>query len=195
MRLIIGISGASGVIYGIRLLESLKNLEIETHLVITSTAEKVIQQETGKTRKDVEQLGTHCYKENDLTAPIASGSFKTSGMVIIPCSMKTLAGIAWGFADNLLIRAADVTLKEQRKLIVVPRETPLSTIHLRNMLKLANIGAVILPPIPSFYNSPKTLEDIIDQTVGKVLDHLGIENTRYKRWGSQTQNRNTQRKK
>jgi len=181
MRLVVGITGASGVIYGIRLLEFLKDIEIETHLVITKMAEIFIRQETGKTRKDIEQLASYHYDENDLAAQIASGSFETSGMVIIPCSMKTLAGIACGFTDDLALRAADVTLKEKRRLILVPGETPFNVIHLENMLKMANSGATIIPPIPSFYNSPKTLDDIINQIVRRVLAHLRMEKALYKR--------------
>jgi len=183
MRLVVAITGASGSIYGIRLLEVLKEKGIEVHLIVTKNAEKIIFHETGKTINDVKSLASFCYGEEDLTALIASGSFEFDGMIVIPCSMKTLSGIASGFAFNLVIRAADVTLKEKRNLILVPRETPLNVIHLLNMLKLAKIGAVILPPIPSFYNCPKSVDDIINHTVGRILDILKIRHELYKKWG------------
>jgi len=182
VRLVVAITGASGSIYGIRLLEVLKDKGVETHLIVSKTAEKVILHETDKPINYVKDLATFCYEEEDLTAPIASGSFEFDGMVVVPCSMKTLSGIASGFAINLIIRAADVTLKEQRTLILVPRETPFSVIHLSNMLKLAKIGAVILPPIPAFYNLPESIDDIINHTVGKILDVLKIKHQLYKRW-------------
>jgi len=183
MRLIVGISGASGVIYGVRVLEILKKKSIETHLVITPLAEEILKQETSLKKQELIKIANYHYNINDLAAPIASGSFLTQGMIIIPCSMKTLAGIACGYSDNLLLRAADVTLKERRPLIVVPRETPLRKIHLENMLKLSNEGAFILPAMPGFYYNPKTLDDIVNHIVGKVLDILGIDNNLYRRWG------------
>ncbi len=181
-RLVIGITGASGVVYGIRLLEVLNQLHLETHAVLTSMAEKNIELETKVTPQYVRTLATKAYDVNDLAATLSSGSFHTNGMVVIPCSMKTLAGIANGFSENLLLRAADVTIKEQRPLIISPRESPLNPIHLENMLKLARIGVTILPPSPAFYNIPKSIEEIIDQTIGKILDILGIEHNLYKRW-------------
>ena len=182
MRLIVAITGASGVIYGKRLLEILQNKKIETHLIISKAAEKIIEHELEATRKDTEKLATHVYSVDDLTAPIASGSFKTDAMIIIPCSMKTLAGIAHGYAENLILRAADVMLKEKRKLILVPRETPLNIIHLHNMLKLAKQGVTIVPAMPAYYHKPKNVSDIVDYVVGKVLDCLEIEHMLFKRW-------------
>jgi 4-hydroxy-3-polyprenylbenzoate decarboxylase len=177
-------TGASGAIYGKRLLEVLRNKEIETHLVISKAAEKVIEHELETGKEDLEKLATHAYGIEDLTAPIVSGSFKTDGMVIIPCSMKTLAGISHGYSDNLISRAADVTLKEKRKLVLVPRETPLNITHLRNMLNLAKQNAVILPAMPAYYHKPKNINSIVDHVVGKVLDILEIEHSLFKRWAS-----------
>jgi 4-hydroxy-3-polyprenylbenzoate decarboxylase len=181
MKLIVGISGASGVIYGVRFLEALNRENIETHLVLTPLAEKVLEQETNFNKQKLIGLATYHYQISDLTAPISSGSFLTQGMIIIPCSMKTLAGIACGYSDNLLLRAADVTLKEKRTLIIVPRETPLRKVHLENMLRLANEGATILPAMPGFYHNPK-LDDVVNHIVGKVLDILGIDHKLYHRW-------------
>jgi 4-hydroxy-3-polyprenylbenzoate decarboxylase len=180
-KIIAGISGASGSILGIRLLQELKG-KAETHLIITDTAKKILEHETGFTIKQVEKLATKSYSNSDFFAPAASGSFKTEGMVIIPCSMKTLAGIASGFSDNLLLRCADVTLKERRKLVLVARETPLSYIHVKNMETVSQSGAIILPPVLSFYSKPKSIDDMVNHIVGKTLDMLGFENTLYKRW-------------
>mgnify|MGYP001480261380 CR=1 FL=1 len=182
MKLIIGISGASGIIYGVRLLEVLKRINIETHLIFTPIVEKILEQETSLKKQDLLLLANYCYEINDLAAAISSGSFITHGMIIIPCSMKTLAGISCGYSDNLLLRAADVTLKEKRPLIIVPRETPLRKIHLENMLSLANEGVTILPAMPGFYINPKTIDDIINHIVGKVLDVLKINHDWYQRW-------------
>ncbi|MEM3833027.1 MAG: UbiX family flavin prenyltransferase [Thermoprotei archaeon] len=182
MRLVVGISGASGVIYGIRLLQVLKDLNIETHLIMTNAAKETIRLETGYQISEVESLATRSYNINDIAAPMSSGSFKFDGMIIIPCSMKTLAGIATGYTSNLLLRAADVTLKERRPLILVIRETPLTTIHIRNMLIVARAGGIILPAMPGFYHNPKTLQDMIDFIVGKILDQLGLEHNLYERW-------------
>jgi 4-hydroxy-3-polyprenylbenzoate decarboxylase len=182
VRLIIAITGASGVIYGKRLLEVLQNKKIETHLIISEAAEKIIKHELEVTKEEIEKLASHVYSVDDLTAPIASGSFKTDAMIIIPCSMKTLAGIAHGYAENLILRAADVMLKEKRKLILVPRETPLNIVHLRNMLELAKQGVTIAPAMPAYYHKPKSVSDIVDYVVGKVLDCLEIEHTLFKRW-------------
>jgi len=181
-RIIVGITGASGVIYGIRLLEVLKDLNIETHLVLTEVARNNILIETTFTVQDVEGLAYKVYSINDLTAPISSGSFKTDGMVIAPCTIKTLSGVAHSYTENLLIRAADVTLKERRRLIVVVRETPLHKGHLESMSKVAELGAVILPPIPAFYHSPRSIQDLIDHTIGKILDLMEINHSLYKRW-------------
>jgi len=176
MKLIVGISGASGVIYGIRLLEILKEIEkIHTHLVISSTAKQTISLETNQSLKEIQALADQVHATDDLTAPIASGSYQTSGMIVIPCSMKSLSAIANSYNNNLLVRAADVTLKERRKLILIPRESPLHLGHLRLMVKAAEIGAIILPPIPAFYNHPKTIQDIINQTVARALDLFNIE--------------------
>jgi 4-hydroxy-3-polyprenylbenzoate decarboxylase len=180
-KIIVGISGASGSILGIRLLQELKG-KAETHLIITETAQKILEHETGFALSQVEKLATKSYKNSDFFASIASGSFKTDGMVIIPCSMKTLAGIASGFSDNLLLRCADVCLKERRKLVLVTRETPLSYIHIKNMKTASKAGAVILPPVLSFYSKPKTTDDMVNHIVGKALDMLDFENTLYKRW-------------
>ena len=185
-RVILAISGATGVIYGIKLLKALQNNQLyEIHLLISPWAERIIKSETNFSLKEIKKYATYYHMINDFNAPIASGSFKTDGMVIVPCSMKTLSAIAHGYADNLITRSADVVIKEKRNLIIVPRETPLSTIHLENMLKLARLGIVILPPIPAFYYKPKSLDEIIDHLVSKILDHLGIENHLYKRWGEE----------
>ena len=182
MKLVLAITGASGVIYGKRLLEELHVKKIETHLVISQAAKEIIKYEVGKSVESLEDLADNVYGIDDWSSPIVSGSFKTDGMVIIPCSMKTLAGIASGFAENVILRAADVTLKEKRKLILVPRETPLNSIHLRNMLDLSNQGVYILPAMPAFYHVPKCVEDLIDFVVGRVLDQLGVDHSLYRRW-------------
>jgi 4-hydroxy-3-polyprenylbenzoate decarboxylase len=175
-RLIVGISGASGVIYGIRLLEVLRDVQsVETHLVISAAGAQTIALETDFKPSDVSQLADVTYRFNDIAAAISSGSYKSFGMVVIPCSMKTLAGIASSFSDNLLLRAADVVLKDRRRLIIVPRETPLHLGHLRLMTQLVEMGAVMAPPLPAFYHRPKSIDDIIDQTVNRVLDLLDIE--------------------
>jgi len=185
-RIVVGITGASGIIYGIRLLEVLKDLKIDTHLILTEIAKKVITIETKLTVKDVEGLAYESYDINDSVAPMSSGSFKTNGMVIAPCTIKTLSGVAHSYNDNLLIRAADVTLKEMRRLILVVRETPLHKGHLELMQKVAERGGVILPPIPAFYHFPRGIQDLIDHTIGKVLDLLEIDHRLFKRWeGSQ----------
>ncbi len=181
MRLIVAVTGASGVIYGRRLLEVLKG-KCEVHLIISRASEELIEYELGATKKELENLANCTYDEGDFCASLASGSFKTDGMVVIPCSMKTLAGIAHGYSENLILRAADVTLKEKRKLIIVPRETPLSAIHLRNMLELSMQGVIIVPATPAFYHKPQKIEDLVDFVVGKVLDSLGIEHELYARW-------------
>ena len=182
MKLTIAITGASGVIYGKRLLEVLHNKNVETHLVISQAAKKIIKHELGTSEKSLEKLANHVHEIDDWSSPIVSGSFKTDGMVIVPCSMKTLAGIANGFAENVILRAADVMLKEKRKLILVPRETPLNSIHLRNMLDLAIQGAIIVPAMPAYYHKPKKIDDLVDFVVGRILDLLEIEHNLYQRW-------------
>lgn len=183
MLLIVGITGASGVIYGIRLLEVLStNKAVETHLIISETGEKNIRYETDWKVEQVKALADFYYDIHDTGARIASGSFKRDGMVIAPCSMKTLSALANLYTDNLLTRSADVTLKERQRLVLLPRETPLHLGHLRNMEKLAEIGAVILPPIPAFYHKPQTIQELIDHIIGKVLDILDIEHNLFPRW-------------
>lgn len=175
-RLIVGISGASGVIYGIRLLQVLREAPaVETHLVVSAAGAQTISLETDYSLAQVEALADVNYRFRDIAAGIASGSFRTAGMVVIPCSMKTMAGIAYSFSDNLLLRAADVVLKDRRKLVLVPRETPLHLGHLRAMTQVTEMGAIIAPPMPAFYHRPKTLDDVINQTVNRVLDLLDIE--------------------
>ena len=182
-RLIIGISGASGVILGIRALEVLQQIEgIETHLVISAAAKLTIAEETDWALKDVLGLANQAHKNNDIGASIASGSFETMGMLVLPCSIKTLSAIANSYADNLLVRAADVTLKEGRPLVLGLREAPLHRGHLRLMDQATEAGAVIFPPVPSFYTHPLTLDDMIDNIVGRVLARIGIENHLYTRW-------------
>lgn len=183
LRLVVGITGASGVIYGIRTLEVLKKLGVESHLVMSDWGARNVKIETSHTVDYVRSLPFRVYEDDNLAAPVSSGSFKTDGMVVVPCSMKTLASIANGFDDSLVSRAAGVCLKEQRRLVVVPREAPLSKIHLDNMTKLASAGAVIVPAMPGFYHKPKTLDDLVNHVVGKVLDQFGIEHALFKRWG------------
>jgi 4-hydroxy-3-polyprenylbenzoate decarboxylase len=178
----LAISGATGAIYGIKLLEALNSAGVQTQLIISDSAQKTIGMETDYSLNDVTKMATQQFSYNDIAAPPASGSFLHQGMVIAPCSMKTLAAIASGYADNLINRAADVTIKERRKLVLLVRETPLSPIHLENMLKLARLGVIIMPPVPSFYHLPKTMEDMIKQLTGRIFDQLGIENSLVKRW-------------
>ncbi|HXH06667.1 MAG TPA: UbiX family flavin prenyltransferase [Vicinamibacterales bacterium] len=173
-RLIVGITGATGVVYGVRLLERLQPTGIETHLVLSRWAARTLLHETGYTPEAVERLATRSYPPAALGAAIASGSFLTRGMVIVPCSMRTLSAIAHGQGENLIHRAADVTLKERRRLVLVVREAPLSEVHLDNMLRLARMGAVICPPVPAFYHRPRTLDEVIDYTVGRILDQVGV---------------------
>ena len=182
-RIVVGLSGASGVAYGIRLLEALHDLGLESHLVMTKPAEMTIAYETKLTPKQVAAKADHRYAVGDIGAPIASGSFKTAGMIVAPCSVRTMSEIATGVTTSLLTRAADVTLKERRPLILMVRETPLHLGHLRSLVQLAEMGAIILPPMPAFYAEPKTLSDLVDQMVGKALDLLGHEWPSMKRWG------------
>lgn len=181
-RLVVGISGASGIIYGIRLLEALRQTEVETHLVMSEAAKKVAELETGYSVAQVEALADAVYKNDEIEAPISSGSFQTMGMVVAPCAVKSLSAIAHSYNDTLLARAADVVLKERRKLVLVVRETPLHLGHLRLMAEATEYGAVILPPVPSFYHQPKTIDDIIAQTVGKILDQFHLEHNLFRRW-------------
>ena len=182
MELIIGISGASGIRYGIRLLEILQKTKIQTHLVMTKAAEGIMRAETDMAPETLREMASFVYEEDDFYAPIASGSYKTAGMIIAPCSMKTLGQIANGISDNLLARAADVCLKEERKLILMTRETPLSLIHLENMVAVKKAGGTILPACPGFYSRPETIDDLCDIMAGRALDLAGIENDVYKRW-------------
>lgn len=179
-----GITGSSAPQYGIALLRTLGALaSIETHLVVSNAARRTIALETGLDPDDVCKLADVVHPADDLAAPIASGSFLTAGMAVVPCSMKTLAAVAHGLTDDLLTRACDVTLKERRRLVLVTRETPLSLIHLRNMVAVTEAGATVLPPVPAFYHHPKTVEDLIGHIVGKVLDQFGIEHDAFERWG------------
>ena len=188
MRLIIGMAGASGLIYGIRLLEVLKDLkDVETHLVMSATAKMNAAIETDWDTAGVEALADVVHNVRDVAATISSGSFKTVGMVVAPCSMKTLSAITHSYADNLLVRAADVVLKEQRRLVLMPRETPLHVGHCKLMYEAAQLGAIIAPPMPALYNRPETIDDIINHSVGRVLDLFGIDPGIVKRWaGTQT---------
>jgi len=182
-RIVIGMSGASGVIYGIELLRLLVDQDIESHLILSEAGKKNIEIETPYKVSEVERMAHRTYDDKNVGAAVASGSFLTDGMVVAPCTIKTLSGIANSYTANLLVRAADVTLKEKRKLVLLVRETPLHKGHLRLMTMAADMGAHILPPVPSFYHQPKTIEDIIHQTVGKVFDYLGIQHNLFKRWG------------
>jgi 4-hydroxy-3-polyprenylbenzoate decarboxylase len=182
-RLIVGISGASGVIYGVRLLELLRPLPIETHLVVTRAAEVALAVETDLKPAAVRALADVVHAIGDIAAPISSGSFKTMGMVVAPCSIRSMAEIASGVTTTLLSRAADVALKERRRLVLLVRETPLHTGHLRTMTALSEMGAVIAPPVPAFYAKPQSLAEMIDQTLGRVLDLFGLETGRVRRWG------------
>jgi 4-hydroxy-3-polyprenylbenzoate decarboxylase len=181
-RLIVGLTGATGAILGIRLLEALKECEVESHLIISKWAHRTIEHETPYTVKQVSALATIYHSSTNMAAEISSGSFITEGMVVIPCSMRTLASIAHGYGEHLVHRAADVVLKERRKLVLVARESPLSEVHLENMLKLARMGVVIVPPMPAFYNQPKSINDIVDHIVARVLDQFGISAPFAKRW-------------
>ncbi len=182
-RLVIGISGASGIPIAVGLLKEMKKRpEWETHLVITQGAQKTIAQESRFSCRDIEAMATKCYAINDIGASIASGTFHTEGMVVVPCSMKTVAGIANGFSENLLLRAADVTLKEGRKLVLVARESPLGSVHLSNMLSLAQQGVKILPPMLTFYNKPESIEDMTRHIIGKITDVFQVETMGFRRW-------------
>lgn len=184
LPLIIGISGASGVIYGIRMLEILRELQIETHLVLSRSGEITIAHETDWKIADIKALATHVHAQQDIGASISSGSFRTRGMVVAPCSMRSMSEIASGVTSGLLTRAADVVLKERRRLVLMVRETPLHTGHLRTMTQLSEIGAIVAPPVPAFYARPKSLEDLVDHTVGRVLDLFDIDAGLVRRWKS-----------
>ena len=185
-RIVIGMSGASGSILAIELLRALKNRdEWETHLVISDGAKRTLDFEGSQSFEYVISLADAYHESRDISASIASGTFRTEGMVVIPCSMKTVAGIAHGYSDNLLLRAADVTLKEGRRLVLVARETPLNTIHLKNLLELSQMGAVIMPPVLSFYNGPKSMDDLVYHIVGKILDRFDIPYESFQRWGTE----------
>jgi 4-hydroxy-3-polyprenylbenzoate decarboxylase len=189
LRIVIGINGATGVIYGIRLLQVLSGIKsIETHLIVSPAGEKTIEIETEYKASGIKALANYCYQIDDITACLASGSFRRDGMIIAPCSMKTLSALAHSYADNLLTRAADVTLKERGKLLLLVRETPLHLGHLRNMVSVTEIGAIIMPPLPAFYHKPRTIQDIVDHTVGKALDLFDIKHNLFERWsGTHTQ--------
>lgn len=182
MRIIVGITGASGSILGIRLLQALRSLDVETHLVLSRWAKATLLHETALPVSEVENLASVVHASDNQAASISSGSFKTDGMVVAPCSMKTLAAVRTGYSDNLLCRAADVTLKERRKLVLVARESPLNEIHLENMLALTRMGVVIFPPVPAFYSLPKDLNDVVTQIVGRVLDQFGLDMPDVDRW-------------
>lgn len=186
-RLIVGITGATGAIFGVRLLEALKDCEVESHLVISRWAQRTIEHETSYTVKQVCALASVNYNPADMAAEISSGSFITEGMVVIPCSIRTLACIAHGVGEHLVHRAADVVLKERRRLVLVARESPLSEVHLENMLKLARMGVSIVPPMPAFYNHPQSVDDIVNHIVARVLDQFGIDTPFVKRWDGHMQ--------
>jgi flavin prenyltransferase len=183
VRLVVGISGSTGAIYGVRLLEVLHgHPDLETHVVVSDTAKRTIEYETGRKVSDVLALATVVYDHRDVGAAISSGSYPVMGMIVAPCSIKSLSSVANSYNDNLLSRAADVQLKERRKLVMIVRETPLNRNHLRLMLEVTEAGGVILPPMPSFYHLPKTVDDIVNQTVQKALDQFGLEKNLFQRW-------------
>jgi 4-hydroxy-3-polyprenylbenzoate decarboxylase len=181
-RLIVGISGASGAIYGVRLLQALRDLPVETHLVVSKAAEMTLAYETEFKVKDLRALANHWYPVADVGAAISSGSFQTLGMIIAPCSVRSMAEIATGVTTNLLTRAADVVLKERRRLVLMLRESPLHTGHLRNLTALSEMGAIVAPPLPAFYTRPQTVDDIVNHSVSRVLDLFGIDTGRLRRW-------------
>jgi 4-hydroxy-3-polyprenylbenzoate decarboxylase len=188
MHIVVGITGSTGVIYGIRLLEVLKKLNIKTHLVISEWGEKCIPMETDYTAASVKSLATATSDEKNMASSISSGTHRTDGMIVAPCSMKTLSAIATGYDNTLVARAAGVTIKESRRLILMVRESPFSAIHLENMLKLSRLGIVIMPPVSEFYTKPQSIDDMINHTIGKCLDQFGIEHNLSPRWGSNNNN-------
>ena len=182
-RIVVAITGATGAIYGVRLLHQLKSIPgVETHLIVSDAAALTLQAEVGMQRRDVEALAHVVHKNREIGATIASGSFQSDGMVVAPCSMKTLAAVALGLSDNLIARAADVVLKERRRLVLMVRETPFNLAHLRNMTAVTEMGGIIFPPLPSFYHRPATIADMVEHTVDRVMDLLGIENDQAARW-------------
>ena len=182
MRLVVAITGATGAVYGVRILASLAELGVERHLILSRWAETTLVKETGQTSREVARLASVVHQRDNLGAAVSSGSFRHDGMIVAPCSMRTLAAIRFGAGEGLIPRAADVTLKERRRLVLLARETPLNDVHLENMLALSRMGAIIAPPVPAFYNNPKTIDDLIDHTVGRVLDMFGLEAPRLNRW-------------
>jgi 4-hydroxy-3-polyprenylbenzoate decarboxylase len=186
-RLIIGMTGSTGAIFGIRLLEALKHSDVESHLIISKWAQRTIEHETRYKVEDVRAMASVVHSQGDMGASISSGSFLTEGMVVAPCSVRTLGGIANGYGEHLVHRAADVILKERRRLVLLVRETPLSEVHLENMLKLARMGVVMLPPMPAFYNHPQSVDDVVNHIVGRVLDQFGIDAPFAKRWDGHMQ--------
>ena len=182
--IVVAMTGATGAVFGVRLLEELRVAKVRTELIISEWAKTNIRLETGLRVEDIESLATASYSSANLAAPISSGSHRVDGMAVVPCSMKTLGAIANGFGDNLIHRAADVMLKEKKPLLLATRETPLNAIHLRNMLDLARLGVTIMPPMPAFYNRPETIEDLVDHFVARVMDQFGIETGLARRWGS-----------
>jgi 4-hydroxy-3-polyprenylbenzoate decarboxylase len=188
-RLIVGMTGATGAVFGVRLLRALAECEVESHLVLSKWAQQTLEHETGLGLDEVRDLADVCYAPGDMGAAVSSGSFVTDGMVVVPCSMKSLAAIANGFGDTLVHRAADVILKERRKLVLVARETPLNDIHLENMLKLSRMDVIIMPPMPAFYNHPESVDDIVDHIVARILDQFGFEADFAKRWSGEMRRR------
>ncbi len=188
-RLVIGMTGSTGAIFGVRLLETLADSDVETHLVVSKWAQQTIEHETATTMDGLRGLATEIYGAGDMGAKVSSGSFRTDGMIVVPCSMRSAAAIAHGNGDHLVHRAADVILKEHRKLVLVARETPLNDIHLENLLKLSRMGVTILPPMPAFYNSPESLDDMVNHIVMRILDQFGITKDLVKRWDGEMRNR------
>ena len=184
-RIIVGITGATGAIFGLRTLEALREAGVETHLVLSKWGLQTVEHETGRKLAELEALASVVHATGNMAATISSGSFRTEGMIIAPCSMRTVGAIAHGYGENLVHRAADVVLKERRRLVLLPRETPLSEIHLENLLKLARMGVCILPPMPAFYNKPASLDDMVDHIVARVLDQFEIDAALAKRWDGQ----------
>ena len=183
MRLVVGMTGSTGVVYGIRALEVLRGMGVETHLIVSEWAGKCIQMETGRSVEEVKSMAARAYDEGNMAAAVSSGTFKADGMLVMPCSMKTLSSIANGYDESLISRAAGVAIKESRRLVLLARETPLSAIHLENMLKLARLGVVILPPVAEFYTGPRSIGDLVDHGVGKCLDQFSLDHGLYRRWG------------
>lgn len=189
-RIILGITGASGAIFGLRVLEGLRAAgDVEIHLVVTKWGQQTLEHETGLAIKDVRALAHHVHPAGEMGAAIASGSFQTDGMIVAPCSMRTVAALALGFGDSLVHRAAEVVLKEKRRLVIVPRETPLTEVHLDNMLRLARMGVIVLPPVPAFYNHPQSIDDMVDHIAARVLDQFGVAAPRAKRWSGEMRGR------